>query len=399
MIVRFLPFTDFICRTERILAQMPLLNKSMWLAAFTSCVIGMCCADLHAQTSPGSSKKSVSGQQTQPRGRATLGPATKTAGVPGAAPARQRQTPADARQPLPQAQPMRIPKLSPEMEDILVEWEQKSAQIKRLEGTFIRITYDKVFAVEQVSEGKYCFKFPDMGSFHQKGSASAEGKKGRLFPQKPGPDERWVCDGIRILKIDDKAGQYEEVSIPEEDRGQNIRNSPLPFLFGMKAIEAKQRYYIELNNEKTTDKVVCLKVTPLMQQDLANYRLAEVRLDRSNFLPTAVKLYDTTGNKEDVYIFNQKGMSINAQNWRQWIVGDPLRPDLRGLKKLIAPVNANAPAGQQLAIPPAAGKRTTSLQPAGSKTLGTKPQIQRTAQLPDDDEAPARATVKKRVQP
>ncbi len=283
------------------------------------------------------------------------------------------------------------------MEDILVEWEQKSAQIQRLEGTFKRITYDKVFAIEQVSDGKYCFKFPDLGSFDQKGS-KVEGKRGRLYPQKPGPDERWVCDGMRILKIDDKADQYEEIGIPPEDRGQNIRNSPLPFLFGMKANEAKQRYYIEMNKEKSNENSVWLKVQPLMQQDLANYKMAEVVLDRTHFLPIAVKLYDTTGNKEDVYLFDQSpgSMTVNGRSWKQWLAGDPLKPDLRGYKKMIAPANAAAP-GEQLLAP--AGRRPVSIQPAGIKSVAPRSAAERTAELPADDDVPAPRTTRKQFQP
>ena len=382
---------------------MPQPYKSLCLATFTSCVFGICCAELSAQSSSGAPPKSASGKgssNTQTQQRSTSGPraTTKTAGVPGLAPLNKRPALQDNRQPLPIAEPMRIPKLSQEMETVLREWEEKSSKITRLEGTFERITYDKVFGVELISTGKYCFKYPDLGSFHQTGKVVTEGHKGYLFPQKPGPDERWICDGTRILKIDDKTRQFEEVTIPPEDRGQNIRNSPLPFLFGMKADEAKQRYYIEINAEKTSETTIFLRVRPLQQQDLANYSRADVILDRETFLPTAVKLYDTTGNKEDVYLFNQKAMSVNGRNWKQWLAGDPLKPDLRGFKKLIAPENAAAPAGQKLANPPN-NRRTTAVQPGGSRTQTTKPQIQRTAQIPDDDEPPVRPTTKKRVQP
>lgn len=358
---------------------MPLLNKSMRLAAITSCVFGMYCAESFAQAPPAAPRK--------------------VAGAPGKAPLNNRPPLAGNRQALPQAQPFRIPKLSPEMEDILVEWEEKSAQIKRLEGTFVRTTYDSVFGVELVSEGKYCFQFPDLGSFHQTGTPKAEGQKGNRFVQKPGPDERWVCDGTRILKINDKSKEFEEVEIPKEDRGQNIRNSPLPFLFGMKAAEAKQRYTFELNSQKTNESTIWLKVYPLLQQDLANYSKAEVILDRTNCLPLAVKLYDTTGNKEDVYLFSKKNMIVNGRGgWARWLTGDPLKPDLTRYHKMIAPANAGAPQGQQLAAPPT-NRRNASVPPAGGKTLGPKSLPQRTAQVPDDDEPPARATTRKRTQP
>lgn len=289
------------------------------------------------------------------------------------------------------------------MEDILVEWEQKSAKIQRLEGTFVRTTYDSIFNVEKYATGKYCFKYPDQGSFEQKGTPVKDGQKGNRFPTysvKSGPNERWVCDGKRILKINDKDSQYEEVEIPPSDRGQNIRNSPLPFLFGMKAEEAKLRYSFELNTAKTSDQQIWLKVKPLMQQDLANYAQAEVILDRATCVPVAVKLYDPTGNSEDVYVFNKKQMSINNRSWTQWLSSaDPLTPDLRGYKKLIAPGgDAGAKPGTQLAPAPSA-RRTTSIQSPSSKTPSAKSAPLRTAQIPEDDEPPARASTKGKARP
>ncbi len=397
-----LPITHFICRTERILAQMPFLNKSICLAAITSCVIGTCCAQLNAQTSSGTPRKSTSGTGTtksQAAGRATVGPAQKVAGAPAPVQA-GRPAQGAVRQPLPQAQPFRIPKLSPEMEDILVEWEEKSSKIQRLEGSFTRRTYDGVFQVEKLSEGRYCFAFPDLGSFEQHGASIKKGEKGRRYTLTPGADERWVCDGARIVKIEEKEKQYQEIPIPPEDRGQNIRNSPLPFLFGMKASEAKRRYAFELNEKKTNQQIIWLTVHPLLQQDLANYKKAEVVLNRENCLPIGVRLYDTTGNQEDEYFFNQSEMTVNGRTWARFFTGrDPLKPDLRSYKKIIQNENAAGPAGQQLAQPPA-GRRNASLQsiqPAGSKVQGPLPQ--RTAQLPDDDEPPARATTRQRVQP
>lgn len=384
---------------------MPSLNKILRQVVVVGCLagqIGMIAA-VQAQTSPSSTRKSqyssgTSGtaeKSTQRRTTPTTGKgpaagaATKVAGAPGRAPLDNRPT-----RPTPQT--YRIPKLSPEMEDILVEWEQKSAKIQRLEGSFVRTTYDSVFSVEKLATGKYCFQFPDKGSFEQKGTPVKEGQRGVKYPATPGPTERWVCDGIRILKIDEKDKSFEKVQIPPEDRGQNIRNSPLPFLFGMKAEEAKLRYSFELNKVKTNEQQIWLKVYPLTSQDLANYRQAEVILDRATCVPLAVKLYDPTGNTEDVYVFDKKRMSINQRNWIQWLSGDPLKPDLSGYKESIAPAGgAVAKPGTQLAPRPTE-RRTTSVPSSGSKAAGSP---QRTAQLPEDDEPPARATTKGRARP
>lgn len=379
------------------------LNKILRQVIVVGCVAGQIglIASADGQTNPSSTRKSqystgtsgTSGKTTPRRTTPPTGGATKVAGTPGRASL-------DNRPARPTPQPLRIPKLDPEMEDILVEWEQKSAKIKRLEGSFVRTTYDSVFSVEKMATGKYCFEFPDKGSFEQKGTPVKDGQKGIKYDPKQGTSERWVCDGVRILKIDEKDKSYEKVLIPTEDRGQNIRNSPLPFLFGMKADEAKIRYSFELNKAKTNENQIWLKVYPLKSQDLTNYRQAEVILDRATCVPLAVKLYDPPGNTEDVYVFDKGRMIINARSWRQWLSGvDPLKPDLRDYKESIAPTGgAGAAPGTQLAPRPTE-RRTTSVPSSGSKTLGSKSLPQRTAQIPEDDEPPARSSTKGRDKP
>lgn len=372
---------------------MLLSHQLLRVTLFAGLIAAMTCSDLAAQAPPRSSSAGRAqlndgAEAPAPRRGAQAQPgqgAGRVAGVPGKAPAMNRP-------PLPQGQAMRIPQVTKEVEDILVEWEEKSSAIKRLEGTFERTTYDSVFSVELIAKGRYCFEFPDKGSFQQFGTPTKEGQKGRRFTAQPGHDERWVCDGSKILKIDDKKKEYEEVTIPAEDRGQNIRNSPLPFLFGLKAVEAKQRYAFELN-PKTNEKQIWLKVRPLLQQDLANYKSAEVILDRTNCLPIAVKLFDTTGNKEDVYYFPRDKMTVNRNGWVTWLTGNPLKPDLTDFKKLIQPENAAAPRGQQIAKPPV-DRRSADVQ-----TSSPRNQPQRTAQLLNDEDVPSAKPARSRVAP
>lgn len=386
-VVKSFPIPVFICRTERILAQMPLFSKSLWLAFFAGCV-ALSSVEVQAQAAR---------KAPPPAAPVAKQPVARQPAAPGKAALNQRQ-------PLPQAQPLRIPKLDPQMEDILLEWEQKSSKVQRLEGTFEHTTYDKVWKIEKQSTGLYCFQFPDKGSFHQTGINHPEGKMGKLFPAKAGPNERWVCNGETIVKIDETAKQYDEFLIPKEDRGQNIRNSPLPFLFGMKANEAKQRYVFELNVERTNAKQIWLMVYPQLKQDINNYKKAEVILDRTTCLPIAVKLYDDLDpkkvRKEDVYFFPSDKMTINKNGWVKWLAGDPLKPNLSGYKKTLPPVDAaGAPAGTKLALPPE-GRKSAALQPAiGRATLTTKSAPQRTAQLPEDDDLPSRATPKYKSRP
>ena len=375
------------------------------LTVLAACIAGPWSTGVYAQstgrTSTVGKAKLSAGDSASTSTRTSSAPKTtpKVATVPAGAPSKQKaKNPQQQNQQraLPAAQPYRIPKLDPEMEAILAEWEEKSSQIQRLEGTFTRTTYNGVFGVEQLASGKYCFEYPDKGSFEQKGvSPRVEGQKGAKYVQKAGQPERWICDGINITRIDDAKKEFERIQIPEGDRGENIRNSPLPFLFGMKAAEAKQRYRFVLNTEKTNERYVILKVYPLTKQDLYNYVMAEVQLDRATFIPMAVKLHnDDSGDKQDLYMFAQKGMIINKQSWSYWLRGDPLKPSLAGYKQAVAPSDdVTAKPGTQLAPRPT-DRRSTQALPSGNKTFSSKTAPQRTAQLPEDDDLPARASKK-----
>jgi TIGR03009 family protein len=271
----------------------------------------------------------------------------------------------------------------------LEEWEEKSSRVKRLEGTFKRVSYDPIFEVESVTEGKYCFEFPDKGSFHQVGldqkivdrmQSRKRNAKGVPYKVQPGENERWVCDGKKIFKIEEKSKSYEEIEIPVEDRGQNIRNAPLPFVFGLKANEAKQRYEFELVASGTNEQQIRVKVKPLLPQDLANYREAEVILDRENCLPLAVKLTDPTGEKTDVYSFIKKEMVVNSKGWTRLLAGDPLKPNLNSYRKN---VHTNSGDAQQR------GVNQFDRAEDDSRTIGPKLAVpRRTAELPDEDQAP-----------
>ncbi|MDB5388422.1 MAG: hypothetical protein JWM11_4068 [Planctomycetaceae bacterium] len=334
-------------------------------------------------------------------GRSTLGGRPKTAAQGGAAAqgGNGGRAPAQAgravMQPALPARPvgeaMRIPKLSPEMEAILKEWEEKSAKVTRLEGEFERTTYDDVFEVQKVSKGKYCFANPDKGSFHQTaidvppnsvGKRISE-KSGKPFRLKSGPNERWICDGTKIIKFDDdqKDKVYEEILIPEQDRGQNIRNAPLPFVFGMKAAEAKQRYSFVLDKEKTNEKQIRVKVIPLLPQDIANYKVAEVILDRATCLPLAVKLTSPTGTSQDVYMFPKDKLVVNSKGWVRWLVGDPLKPNLNGYKKLVSKQDE----GVQMAPLPT-NRRTTAAPEMGPQPLGPKAKPRQTAEVIQEED-------------
>src|SRR4029077_10714513 len=113
---------------------------------------------------------------------------------------------------------------------------------------------------------------------------------------------RWVCTGTEVVRIDDKAKTYEKVVIPPESQGQNIIDGPLPFLFGMKADRAKQRYR-DFKLIKHDETEIRLELRSAYDPDTRNWDKAVIHIDAKTFTPKAVKLIDTTG-AESVHLFS-----------------------------------------------------------------------------------------------
>jgi TIGR03009 family protein len=299
----------------------------------------------------------LSAQQTRPNptGQATgqrNGPAVKPA--PQGTQPKGQVLPAagQARVPVPQNQvtrpnPPAAPDIAPEeiseeLEELLRQWEIKSSQIKSLKGKHKRTVYNLVFQEEKIADGKFYLETPDKGRIDVVGNKPKEGDKSarigkngqpfRLVADRP---ERWICDGEFIIVISDDEKTYELVQLPDEAKGKNIVNSPLPFLFGMKAEEAKKRFHFKLNkNNKDTAMLI---VTPRLASDRQNYIEAFVMLDKTTYLPTAVKLFDPSGSIETVYKF--ESVVINDRTvFRIFPEPDPFKLDFKKMGyKLVLP--------------------------------------------------------------
>jgi TIGR03009 family protein len=293
--------------------------------------------------------------------------------------------PAGVARPRPQGQPLRVPALSPELESLLKTWEQQSAGIKTLTGKHIRSEINSVFQVEKRSEGKFFFEAPDKGRIDMVGIPPKRGEQGApIGPDKTpcrlqeGPSERWICTGQEVLQINEKAKEYEVAPIPRELQGTNIVRSPLPFLFGLKAEEAKRRFQFRLLNE--TNEYFALEVVPLTNQDA--FEKAILKLDKRLFVPTAVILYDRAGGLMQRYDFED--IKVNNPGFTGIVRGlfgqDPFKPNLQAYK-LVQPPAAGPPGpadpnAKQPALQPTSG----TARPTTSSSI--RVQIQQSTTIP-----------------
>ncbi len=312
-------------------------------------------------TRPGSTPPTNGTQRTQPAAGQQASPETKPNRPPGntvPASGKTGENPSRTAQVVPvagrgperelQLEPQVLP---PALEKILRDWEIKSSQITSLHGSHTRTVYNLVFEEERIAKGKFFLQTPDKGRIDLVGEkpkpdakAARLGAAGKPFKIVPDRSEKWICTGDEIVMVDDEQKTFQVIPLPEDAKGKNIINTPLPFLFGMKADDAKRRFRIELSKEDKDTAV--LIIHPKLESDLQNYTKAFVILDKTNYLPTAVKLFDPTAQMETVYKFesvkiNDTGIRTRISEALGWRDKDIFRPDLKGQ-------------GYKLVLPPAA---------------------------------------------
>ena len=291
-------------------------------------------------------KKPASPTTNQPSGKSAVGRPAAAKELEYGPPVRQAGEKEQQNAPKPDP-------ISPELDKILLRWETESDKIKSLHGKHMRQEFNKTFAVEKVSEGEFFLETPDKGRIDMvgkdpKGSVSKrKDEAGEPYALEKGSSERWICTGEEIIAFDDVDKTYSRDVLPQNMRGKNIVHSPLPFLFGMKAEEAKNRFSMTLLSIDKEKERVTLKAVPRMDSDRQNYHEAYIILDTKRFIPVGVRLIDPNG-LETIYMF--KDVTINDGGFATRLVArfsrDPYKPSFIGYKRFV-PNDAE---------PPAAGK-------------------------------------------
>jgi PASTA domain len=216
-------------------------------------------------------------------------------------------------------------RVSPELMQILKEWYANTRKIERLEGYHWKYTYDSTFNIEKRAVGRFYYQSPDKGRIDiqsAKISAGAKSvrkdKRRKPFTLQADREEKWLSNGKKIYQIDPVNKKAYVYPIPDKAQGRNIMDGPLPFLLGMPPEKALARYRLQIVKDHegrpwNTKTEVRLKVYPRWKSDAANYREAQVKLNKQNhFLPDAVQMIDPGGNRETVYVFSNMSVNKNA---------------------------------------------------------------------------------------
>ena len=219
------------------------------------------------------------------------------------------------------------------MKQVLLDWEANTKNITSLYCPITRIEFDTVFCTETRSMGIVYFENPDQGRIDFKpadatflAKPARVNAQGKSFKVSPGTETRWICTGEKIYILDVLNKQYDSVVIPPQNQGQNITRSPLPFIFGMKANDAMQRFALKfgtLHNPegkllgktgKPLRAAIHIVANPVQPNEAKEYLEAEIILDPKTYLPMNLRMLDPAGSKETVYSFDQNALKVNV-NW------------------------------------------------------------------------------------
>jgi TIGR03009 family protein len=306
--------------------------------------------------------------KTAPAARAGSQPAAGKAAPPPAATRPAGGAPGTAARGKPALDPRKL-------DELLHAWEVQSQRTTSLRATFTREDLDRAWNAKTYFAGTAVLKSPNLAYLEfQKYS---DDLKTKSF------SERIVCSGDRVYHFQADTKQVHIYELAQEDRQKALEEGPLPFLFNMKASQAKARYKMALLDETAAEWLILIE--PIAEVDRQAFSKAYVRLDRTNFLPTEIVLTDPSNGKDTkTYKFvtrdRQLTVKRNAEVGPEWFDGKTQASKVRAAGwDLVMHGPADPPQGK-----PAVGtRRAPPAEPVGTGTVRAVPQpAQRPAPSP-----------------
>ncbi|MDX2038671.1 MAG: outer membrane lipoprotein-sorting protein [Isosphaeraceae bacterium] len=190
------------------------------------------------------------------------------------------------------------------MEELLRLWEKQSARLQTLDVGFKRI--DKSPAWDDVEEyrGRAYFQaptasLPSLACLHFQ-KVEPDPKDPKLT--KLVDSERIVCTGAEVYQYEYRTKQIFIFPLDKDQSRKALDEGPLPFLFNMKADEAKQRYHMQLLREN--DQAYLIGVLPLLKEDASVFSQSYLQLNKKTFLPDRLVLISPNGKDTQDYQFD-----------------------------------------------------------------------------------------------
>ena len=163
-----------------------------------------------------------------------------------------------------------------EMERVLVEWERRSKQVTSLDVLFDRIDRSGPAWGDNFYQGRAMLQSPDLACLQfQKYKLDKDGKPlfvtnkdGKKVPSlEATPFERIVCTGSEVLQYSWDEKKIFVFPLDKQQRQKALQQGPLPFLFNMKAAEAKKRYSMTLMDQDDKDYLIAIVPNEQIDKD------------------------------------------------------------------------------------------------------------------------------------
>jgi TIGR03009 family protein len=231
-----------------------------------------------------------------PETQTAFGQASRNQTAPAgaqAAPSSNRTARA-AQPPVAAGQPARpapsIANADPKMLDLLNKWEKQSQRLKTLSVKIYRVDRTVAFGTDHF-EGIAKFQSPDLAFIQFNKVKLDNDDKPVLDKQNKrilSNDETIICTGQEVWQYKFESQQVFIYPLAPEERERAVEEGPLPFLFNMKAEQARQRYEMKLADED--EKSYTIQVKPRLEIDQQSFGTSLVRLDKTFLLPTRIVL-------------------------------------------------------------------------------------------------------------
>jgi TIGR03009 family protein len=184
------------------------------------------------------------------------------------------------------------------MNELLRQWEEQSSKITTLDAQFTREDVLAAWQTKELYVGRAILKSPDLVFLDFQ----------KVENNKKVPYEQIRCTGKEVYHLRSANSQIFIYPMPAQADQRALQEGPLPFLFNMRAADAKQRYFMTLKSETLTTYVIQIK--PRQEIDREAFIQADVLLDKQKFLPTAMRLYAPNGKDYQTYKFTGEGCWI-----------------------------------------------------------------------------------------
>ncbi|MBM4002879.1 MAG: hypothetical protein FJ295_06255 [Planctomycetes bacterium] len=252
------------------------------------------------------------------------------------------------------------------VDDVLKVWEQQSSKIQHFRCSFVRFRYDPAFGpYETAADGRngklhpaelhrgvIYYQSPNKGMIRvdkvEKNNLQAGSSSDRWEPMNAA-GEYWMCNGKALFFLNHADKTLVESPIPAGMQGKDIVNSPLPFVFGARAGQVKDRFWIRPLAAET-DNEARLEFVPRTSADAPNYKRVQVILEEQNKEVTPKGLWiQNHDDTEDSYLLEDREKNWNMvldklKNPFQAAFDQPVVP--KGYKKVTERDEPAAPPSQ-----------------------------------------------------